>query len=71
MHTSELCHSEEMTSLVKEYIPNATFSGQRENELEYVLPLETVDTFPGNYILRCAGINSAKHQYISKYIKEV
>ncbi|XP_019349801.1 ABC-type organic anion transporter ABCA8 isoform X1 [Alligator mississippiensis] len=63
MHTSELCHSEEMTSLVKEYIPNATFSGQRENELEYVLPLETVDTFPDLF----CGLDNHSDQGIINY----
>uniref|UniRef100_A0A7M4FNR8 ATP-binding cassette sub-family A member 10-like n=1 Tax=Crocodylus porosus TaxID=8502 RepID=A0A7M4FNR8_CROPO len=63
MHTGELCHSEEMTSLVKEYIPNATFSGQRENELEYVLPLETVDKFPDLF----CGLDSHSGQGIINY----
>ncbi|XP_025052017.1 ATP-binding cassette sub-family A member 10 [Alligator sinensis] len=46
MHVSEHCDSERMSSLVREYVPNATFSGQSENELRYILPMENVDKFP-------------------------
>uniref|UniRef100_A0A8C8RLL9 ABC transporter domain-containing protein n=1 Tax=Pelusios castaneus TaxID=367368 RepID=A0A8C8RLL9_9SAUR len=46
MHVREFCNSESISSLVREYIPDATFTGQTENELSYTLPLENVDKFP-------------------------
>ncbi|XP_042305626.1 ABC-type organic anion transporter ABCA8-like isoform X2 [Sceloporus undulatus] len=46
MHINEFCDSERTTSLVKQHIPDARLSGQRENELSYTLPLENMDKFP-------------------------
>lgn len=51
MHVNELYDPERTTSLVKQYIPAAKLSAQHENELSYILPLENVDKFPGNYRL--------------------
>lgn len=48
IHVSESCDLENVTSLVKGYIPNATFSGHTHYELRYKLPLENVNKFPGN-----------------------
>ncbi|XP_070793816.1 ABC-type organic anion transporter ABCA8-like isoform X1 [Pituophis catenifer annectens] len=45
MHTNEFCDFERITSLVKHHIPAAKKSGQRENELSYILPLQNVDKF--------------------------
>ncbi|NXR89643.1 ABCAA protein, partial [Hypocryptadius cinnamomeus] len=47
IHVSESCDLENVTSLVKRYIPNATFSGHTQYELRYKLPLENVNKFPG------------------------
>ncbi|XP_067320332.1 ABC-type organic anion transporter ABCA8-like [Anolis sagrei] len=47
MHINEMCDPERTTSLVKQHIPDARLSEQRENELSYTLPLEHVDRFPG------------------------
>ncbi|KAG8129259.1 hypothetical protein E2320_016253, partial [Naja naja] len=46
MHINEICDSERTTSLVKHYIPSVKLSGQRENELRYILPSEHVNKFP-------------------------
>nr|XP_014432059.1 ATP-binding cassette sub-family A member 9 isoform X2 [Pelodiscus sinensis] len=46
MHVNEGCDSGSMISLIRQYIPEATFTGQSENELSYALPLENVDKFP-------------------------
>ncbi|XP_066469372.1 ABC-type organic anion transporter ABCA8-like isoform X2 [Tiliqua scincoides] len=46
MHINELGDPERTTALVKKYIPNGRLSGQRENELSYVLPLEHMEKFP-------------------------
>ncbi|XP_015278343.1 PREDICTED: ATP-binding cassette sub-family A member 9-like [Gekko japonicus] len=46
MQVNELCDSEKVMSLVKQYSPAAKLSGQRERELVYTLPLENVDKFP-------------------------
>ncbi|OWK58248.1 ATP-binding cassette sub-family A member 8-B [Lonchura striata] len=42
IHVSESCDLENVTSLVKGYIPNATFSGHTQYELRYKLPLENI-----------------------------
>ncbi|KAH0629327.1 hypothetical protein JD844_011311 [Phrynosoma platyrhinos] len=47
MHINEFCDPERTTTLVKQHIPDARLSGQRENELSYTLPLENVEKFPG------------------------
>lgn len=52
MQVNEFCDPEKVMSLVKQYIPSAKLSGQRENELGYTLPLENVDKFPGNYTFK-------------------
>ncbi|ETE58843.1 ATP-binding cassette sub-family A member 9, partial [Ophiophagus hannah] len=46
MYINEICDSERTTSLVKHYIPSVKLSGQRENELRYILPSEHVNKFP-------------------------
>ncbi|NXS61328.1 ABCA9 protein, partial [Brachypteracias leptosomus] len=46
IHASGSCDSENVTALVKQYIPNATFSGHSQYELRYKLPLENVNKFP-------------------------
>lgn len=47
IHVSESCDLQNVTSLVKRYIPNVIFSGHRQYELRYKLPLENVNKFPG------------------------
>lgn len=49
MHVNEFGDPERITTLVKKYIPNGRLSGQRENELSYILPLENMENFPGDY----------------------
>ncbi|NXI40022.1 ABCA9 protein, partial [Galbula dea] len=46
IHVSESCDLENVTSLVKQYIPNVIFSGHSQYELRYKLPLEHVNKFP-------------------------
>ncbi|XP_077184470.1 ATP-binding cassette sub-family A member 10-like isoform X2 [Paroedura picta] len=46
MQVNEFCDPEKVMSLVKQNIPAAKLSGQRENELSYTLPLDNVDKFP-------------------------
>lgn len=48
IHVSESCDLENVTALVKQYIPNVIFSGHSQYELRYKLPLENVNKFPGN-----------------------
>uniref|UniRef100_A0A674KD19 ABC transporter domain-containing protein n=1 Tax=Terrapene triunguis TaxID=2587831 RepID=A0A674KD19_9SAUR len=62
-HLSEVCDSENMISLVRQYIPDATFTGQSENELSYTLPLENVDKFPDLF----CGLDSHSDQGIINY----
>ncbi|NXC65703.1 ABCAA protein, partial [Anhinga anhinga] len=46
IHVSESCDLENVTSLIKQYIPNVIFSGHSQYELRYKLPLENVNKFP-------------------------
>nr|XP_009677309.1 PREDICTED: ATP-binding cassette sub-family A member 10-like [Struthio camelus australis] len=46
MHTNDLCDPDIISSLVKQYIPDATFRGKKDDELCYMLPAENTDSFP-------------------------
>ncbi|NWU22183.1 ABCA9 protein, partial [Dyaphorophyia castanea] len=63
IHISESCDLENVTSLVKGYIPNATFSGHSQYELRYKLPLENVNKFPDLF----SGLDSCSEQGIINY----
>ncbi|NXY37325.1 ABCA9 protein, partial [Pomatorhinus ruficollis] len=63
IHVSESCDLENLTSLVKGYIPNATFSGHTQYELRYKLPLENVNRFPDLF----SGLDSCPEQGIINY----
>uniref|UniRef100_A0A803W8X9 ATP binding cassette subfamily A member 10 n=1 Tax=Ficedula albicollis TaxID=59894 RepID=A0A803W8X9_FICAL len=62
-HLSESCDLENLTSLVKGHIPNATFSGHTQYELRYKLPLENVNKFPDLF----SGLDSCSEQGIINY----
>ncbi|NXB84441.1 ABCA9 protein, partial [Vidua chalybeata] len=63
IHVSESCDLENLTSLVKGYIPNATFSGHTQYELRYKLPLENMNKFPDLF----SGLDSCSEQGIINY----
>ncbi|XP_010148169.1 PREDICTED: ATP-binding cassette sub-family A member 9-like [Eurypyga helias] len=63
IHVSESCNLENVTSLVKRYIPNVIFSGQGQYELKYKLPLENVNKFPDLF----SGLDSCSEQGIINY----
>ncbi|XP_005526894.1 PREDICTED: ATP-binding cassette sub-family A member 10 [Pseudopodoces humilis] len=63
IHVSESCDLENLTSLVKGYIPNATFSGHTQYELRYKLPLENVNKFPDLF----SGLDSSSEKGIINY----
>ncbi|XP_051653682.1 ATP-binding cassette sub-family A member 10-like [Manacus candei] len=63
IHVSESCDLENVTSQVKRYIPNATFSGHSQYELRYKLPLENVNKFPDLF----SGLDSCSEQGIINY----
>ncbi|XP_048179910.1 ATP-binding cassette sub-family A member 10-like isoform X2 [Corvus hawaiiensis] len=63
IHVSESCGLENVTSLVKGHIPNATFSGHSQYELRYKLPLENVNKFPDLF----SGLDSCSEQGITNY----
>ncbi|XP_017667568.1 PREDICTED: ATP-binding cassette sub-family A member 9-like [Lepidothrix coronata] len=46
MHTNDLCDPELISSLVRQYIPDAVLKGEKRDELCYMLPLENTDSFP-------------------------
>ncbi|XP_049669094.1 ATP-binding cassette sub-family A member 10-like [Accipiter gentilis] len=63
IHVSESCDLENVTSLVKQYIPNVIFSGHSQYELRYKLPLENVNKFPDLF----SGLDSCSDQGIINY----
>ncbi|NWZ15711.1 ABCAA protein, partial [Agelaius phoeniceus] len=63
IHVSESCDLENLTSLVKGYIPNATFSGHTQYELRYKLPLENINEFPDLF----RGLDGCSEQGIINY----
>ncbi|XP_038013248.1 ATP-binding cassette sub-family A member 10-like [Motacilla alba alba] len=63
IHVSESCGLENVTALVKQYIPNATFSGHTQYELRYKLPLENVNKFPDLF----SGLDGCSEQGIINY----
>ncbi|XP_050175269.1 ABC-type organic anion transporter ABCA8-like [Myiozetetes cayanensis] len=63
IHVSESCDLENVTSQVKRYIPNATFSGHSQYELRYKLPLENVNRFPDLF----SGLDSCSGKGIINY----
>ncbi|NXO43594.1 ABCA6 protein, partial [Locustella ochotensis] len=63
IHVSESCDLENVTSLVKGYIPNATLSGHTQYELRYKLPLENVNKFPDLF----SGLDSCSEKGIINY----
>ncbi|NXN18950.1 ABCAA protein, partial [Indicator maculatus] len=63
IHVSESCDLQKVTSLVKQYIPNVIFSGHRQHELRYKLPLENVNKFPDLF----SGLDSFSDQGILNY----
>ncbi|XP_027547513.1 ATP-binding cassette sub-family A member 10-like [Neopelma chrysocephalum] len=63
IHVSESCDLENVTSQVKRYLPNATFSGHSQYELRYKLPLENVNKFPDLF----SGLDSCSEQGIINY----
>ncbi|XP_015501628.1 ATP-binding cassette sub-family A member 9-like isoform X2 [Parus major] len=47
MQINDLCDPELVSSVVRQYIPDAVLQGQRRDELCFRLPLENTDSFPG------------------------
>ncbi|KAM6050798.1 ATP-binding cassette sub-family A member 10 isoform 1-T1 [Chlamydotis macqueenii] len=63
IHVNESCDLENVTSLVKQYIPNVIFSGHSQYELRYKLPLENVNKFPDLF----SGLDSCSNRGIINY----
>ncbi|KAM6193881.1 ATP-binding cassette sub-family A member 10-like isoform 1-T1 [Sarcoramphus papa] len=63
IHVSESCNLENVTSLVKRYIPDVILSGHSRYELRYKLPLENVNKFPDLF----SGLDSCSDQGIINY----
>ncbi|NXA35903.1 ABCAA protein, partial [Eudromia elegans] len=63
IHISESCDLENVTALVKRHIPNAVFTGHRQYELKYKLPLENVNKFPDLF----SHLDSCSDQGIINY----
>ncbi|NXF30460.1 ABCAA protein, partial [Nyctibius bracteatus] len=63
IHVSESCDLENVTSLVKRYIPNVILSGHSQYELRYKLPLENMNKFPDLF----SGLDTCSDQGIINY----
>uniref|UniRef100_A0A8C3V2K4 ABC transporter domain-containing protein n=1 Tax=Catharus ustulatus TaxID=91951 RepID=A0A8C3V2K4_CATUS len=46
MHINDLCDPERVSSVVRQYIPDAVLEAQKRDELCFRLPLENSDSFP-------------------------
>ncbi|XP_027626944.1 ATP-binding cassette sub-family A member 9 isoform X2 [Tupaia chinensis] len=57
LHLNEMCDPKNITSLVKQHIPDAKLTAQSEEKLVYLLPLERTNKFPELYrdLDRCAN----------------
>ncbi|ELK37047.1 ATP-binding cassette sub-family A member 9 [Myotis davidii] len=49
LHLNEMCDPDNITSLVKQHIPDAKLTAQSEEKLVYILPLERTNKFPDLY----------------------
>ncbi|ELK12425.1 ATP-binding cassette sub-family A member 9 [Pteropus alecto] len=57
LHLNEMCNPDNVTSLVKQHIPDAKLTAQSEEKLVYTLPLERTNKFPDLYkdLDRCSN----------------
>lgn len=55
---------ENITSLIKQHIPDAKLSAESEGKLVYTLPLERTNRFPGNVL--CTNVH-----YEMKYVNNI
>ncbi|KAM6317252.1 ATP-binding cassette sub-family A member 10-like [Podargus strigoides] len=63
IHVSESCDLGNVTSLVKQYVPNVIFSGHSQYELRYKLPLDNMNKFPDLF----SGLDSCSDRGIINY----
>ncbi|XP_019479349.1 PREDICTED: ATP-binding cassette sub-family A member 9-like [Hipposideros armiger] len=49
LHLNEMCEPDNVTSLVKQHIPDAKLTAQSDEKLVYTLPLERTNKFPDLY----------------------
>ncbi|KAM5213451.1 ATP-binding cassette sub-family A member 9-like isoform 2-T9 [Hipposideros larvatus] len=49
LHLNEMCDPDNITSLVKQHIPDAKLTAQSDEKLVYTLPLERANKFPDLY----------------------
>uniref|UniRef100_A0A8C0W2G7 ABC transporter domain-containing protein n=1 Tax=Castor canadensis TaxID=51338 RepID=A0A8C0W2G7_CASCN len=49
LHLNEMCDPENITSLVKQHIPDGKLTAQSEEKLVYILPFERTNKFPDLY----------------------
>lgn len=61
LQLNEICIQENITSLVKQHIPDAKLSAESEGKLVYTLPLERTNKFPGK----------VHEHHETKYIKNI
>ncbi|XP_023614805.1 ATP-binding cassette sub-family A member 9 isoform X2 [Myotis lucifugus] len=63
LHLNEMCDPDNITSLVKQHIPDAKLTAQSEEKLVYILPLERTNKFPDLY----RDLDRWSHQGIENY----
>ncbi|XP_054565472.1 ATP-binding cassette sub-family A member 9 [Eptesicus fuscus] len=63
LHLNEMCDPDNITSLVKQHIPDAKLTAQSEEKLVYILPLERTSKFPDLY----RDLDRCSYQGIENY----
>ncbi|EPQ05002.1 ATP-binding cassette sub-family A member 9 [Myotis brandtii] len=63
LHLNEMCDPDNITSLVKQHIPDAKLTAQSEEKLVYILPLERTNKFPDLY----RDLDRWSHQGVENY----
>ncbi|KAM4843383.1 ABC-type organic anion transporter ABCA8-like [Thomomys bottae] len=73
LQLKEICARENITSLIKQHIPNAKLSAESEGKLVYTLPLETTYRFPELYkdLDNCPGLGIENYGVSMTTLNEV
>ncbi|XP_048221137.1 ABC-type organic anion transporter ABCA8-like [Perognathus longimembris pacificus] len=73
LQLKEICARENITSLIKQHIPDAKLSAESEGKLVYTLPLETTYRFPELYkdLDNCPGLGIENYGVSMSTLNEV
>ncbi|XP_023444866.2 ATP-binding cassette sub-family A member 9 isoform X2 [Dasypus novemcinctus] len=73
LQLNEMCDPENIMSLIKQHIPEAKLTAQREENLVYILPLERTNKFPDLYrdLDRCSNLGIENYDVSMTTLSEV